>query len=140
LSRIVGHRRAADFNGGDDTHQAALDQGHVTRLDGDIRPGADAKADIGLRQKAHELNANRIQRFKLDGFVDFFISSCFVHLRKPNADIRIALESPNASPSGSLYRKHPDVRPDRGRFGDTKHSPYRLQVHVRQTGFVRIAE
>jgi hypothetical protein len=26
------------------------------------------------------------------------------------------------------------------RFGDTKHSPHRLQVHVRQTGCVRIAE
>jgi hypothetical protein len=93
-----------------------------------------------VNNEARELNANRIQRFKLDGFVDFFISSCFVHLRKPDADFRIAWTSPNASPSGSLCRKHPDVRPDRGRFGDTKHSPHRLQVHVRQTGCVRITE
>jgi hypothetical protein len=93
LSRIVAHCRAADFNGGDDTHQAALDQRDVARLDGDFRSGADGKADIGLRQKAHELNAYRIRRLKLDGFVDFFISSCFVHLRTPNADIfRIALD------------------------------------------------
>jgi hypothetical protein len=55
--RIVAHRRAADFNGGDDTHQAALDQGHVARLDGDIRPGADAKADIGLRQSGGVVDA-----------------------------------------------------------------------------------
>ena len=32
-------------------------------------------------------------KFKLDEFVDFFISSCFVHIRKPDADIfRLALD------------------------------------------------
>ena len=35
----------------------------------------------------------RIRKFKLDGFVDFFISSCFVYLRKPDAYIfRLALD------------------------------------------------
>ena len=35
----------------------------------------------------------RIRKFKLDKFVDFFISSCFVHIRKPDADIfRLALD------------------------------------------------
>ena len=43
-------------------------------------------------------------------------------------------------PTGRLYRKHPDVRPGRGRLGDSKHSSHGLQVHVRETGFVRIAE
>ena len=47
---------------------------------------------------------------------------------------------PGTSPAGHLYREHPDVRPDRGRFGDSKHSSHGLQVHVRETGFVRIAE
>jgi hypothetical protein len=55
--RIVAHRRAADFSGGDDTHQADLEQGHVARLDGDIRPGAHAKADIGLRQSGGVVDA-----------------------------------------------------------------------------------
>ena len=56
------------------------------------------KAKYGLKiavvsNEARELNAYRIHTFKLDGFVDFFISSCFVHLRKPDADIfRLALE------------------------------------------------
>jgi putative hydrolase of the HAD superfamily len=56
------------------------------------------KARYGLKiavvsNEARELNSHRIQKFKLDGFVDFFISSCFVHLRKPDADIfRIALD------------------------------------------------
>ena len=46
-----------------------------------------------VNNEGRELNAYRIQKFKLDGFVDFFISSCFVHLRKPDADIfRLALD------------------------------------------------
>ncbi|RJP50205.1 MAG: HAD family phosphatase [Anaerolineaceae bacterium] len=56
------------------------------------------KAKYGLKiavvsNEARELNSHRISKFKLDGFVDFFISSCFVHLRKPDADIfRLALD------------------------------------------------
>jgi putative hydrolase of the HAD superfamily len=46
-----------------------------------------------VSNEARELNSYRIRKFKLDGFVDFFISSCFVHLRKPDADIfRVALD------------------------------------------------
>lgn len=48
---------------------------------------------IVLSNEARELNAYRIHTFKLDGFVDAFVSSCFVHLRKPDADIfRLALD------------------------------------------------
>jgi FMN phosphatase YigB (HAD superfamily) len=44
------------------------------------------------RNESRELNAHRIGKFKLNGFVDAFISSCFVHIRKPDADIfRLAL-------------------------------------------------
>ena len=92
-----------------------------------------------VNNEAHELNAYRIRRSKLDGFMDFFISSCPVHLRTRCGHLsNCPGHRPNTSPSGSVYR--PDIRPDRGRFGDTKHSPHRLQIHVRQTGFVRIAE
>ena len=46
-----------------------------------------------ISNEARELNAYRIRKFKLDGFVDFFVSSCFVHIRKPDADIfRLALD------------------------------------------------
>jgi putative hydrolase of the HAD superfamily len=46
-----------------------------------------------VNNEARELNSHRIRRFKLDEFVDFFISSCFVHFRKPDADIfRLALD------------------------------------------------
>jgi putative hydrolase of the HAD superfamily len=46
-----------------------------------------------VSNEGRELNAYRIRKFKLDGFVDAFISSCFVHVRKPDADIfRLALD------------------------------------------------
>ena len=46
-----------------------------------------------VSNEGRELNAYRIRTFKLDRFVDSFISSCFVHLRKPDADIfRLALD------------------------------------------------
>ena len=67
------------------------------------------KAKYGLKiavvsNEARELNAYRIQKFKLDEFVDFFISSCFVHLRKPDADIfRLALDIAQAPARHVLY-------------------------------------
>ena len=56
------------------------------------------KATHGLKivvvsNEARELNAYRIRKFKLDQFVDAFVSSCFVGLRKPDADLfRLALD------------------------------------------------
>jgi len=56
------------------------------------------KARYGLNivvvsNEARELNEYRIGKFKLNGFVDSFISSSFVHIRKPDADIfRLALD------------------------------------------------
>jgi putative hydrolase of the HAD superfamily len=48
---------------------------------------------VVLSNEARELNAYRIHKFKLDGFVDAFVSSCYVHLRKPDVDIfRLALD------------------------------------------------
>jgi putative hydrolase of the HAD superfamily len=48
---------------------------------------------VVVSNEARELNAHRIRKFKLGAFVDFFISSCFVHVRKPDADIfRLALD------------------------------------------------
>lgn len=48
---------------------------------------------IVVSNEARELNAYRIQEFKLDGLVDAFISSCYVGLRKPDTDIfRLALD------------------------------------------------
>jgi putative hydrolase of the HAD superfamily len=57
---------------------------------------------IVVSNEAREVNAYRIRQFKLDGFVDAFISSCFVRLRKPDADIfRLALDIAQA-PAGQI--------------------------------------
>jgi putative hydrolase of the HAD superfamily len=46
-----------------------------------------------VSNEGRELTEYRIEKFKLYNFVDFFISSCFVHLRKPDVDIfRAALD------------------------------------------------
>jgi putative hydrolase of the HAD superfamily len=46
-----------------------------------------------VSNEGRELNAYRIKKFGLSEFVDFFISSCYVHFRKPDADIfRVALD------------------------------------------------
>jgi putative hydrolase of the HAD superfamily len=58
----------------------------------------ELKAKYGLKiavvnNEGRELNEHRIRQFKLNEFVDFFISSCFVHFRKPDADIwKVALD------------------------------------------------
>jgi FMN phosphatase YigB (HAD superfamily) len=68
---------------------------------------AQIKVRHGIRiavvsNEGRELNAYRIRKFKLDGFVDSFISSCFVHVRKPDADIfRLALDIAQA-PAGQV--------------------------------------
>jgi putative hydrolase of the HAD superfamily len=67
------------------------------------------KARHGLKitvvnNEARELNAYRIRKFKLDAFVDSFISSCFVHIRKPDADIfRLALDVSQAPARKVVY-------------------------------------
>ena len=67
------------------------------------------KAKYGLKiivvsNEGRELNAYRIRKFKLDGFVDSFISSCFVHIRKPDVDIfRLALDTSQAPARQVVY-------------------------------------
>ena len=67
------------------------------------------KAQYGLKiivvsNEARELNAYRIRKFKLDLFVDTFISSCYIHLRKPDKDIfRLALDVTQAPPWKIIY-------------------------------------
>ena len=52
-----------------------------------------------VSNEGRELNEYRIRTFGLGRFIDFFISSCFVHYRKPDADIyRIALDIAQVAP------------------------------------------
>ncbi len=67
------------------------------------------KARYGLRvavvsNESREVNAYRIHKFRLGEFVDTFISSCFVHARKPDEEMfRLALDVAQASPRQVLY-------------------------------------
>ena len=55
-----------------------------------------------VSNEAREVNAYRIRKFKLAAFVDSFVSSCFVGVRKPDADIfRLALDI-SQTPAGQV--------------------------------------
>jgi putative hydrolase of the HAD superfamily len=57
-----------------------------------------------VSNEGRELNKHRIDTFRLGEFVDFFISSCFVHFRKPDADIfKVALDIAQVSPEKVIY-------------------------------------
>ena len=59
---------------------------------------------IVVSNEARELNSYRISKFNLDRFVDFFISSCYVHLRKPDPDIfKLALDTSQAIARQVVY-------------------------------------
>jgi putative hydrolase of the HAD superfamily len=70
---------------------------------------AQLKVRHGLKiavvsNESRAVNAYRIRKFKLDRFVDTFISSCFVHIRKPDADIfRLALDIAQAPAQQVVY-------------------------------------
>lgn len=69
----------------------------------------DLKARYGLRvvavsNEGRELTEHRIRTFHLDSFIDFFICSCFIHMRKPDADIyRLALDCAQIPPERTAY-------------------------------------
>ena len=57
-----------------------------------------------INNEGRELNDYRIKKFKLDSFADFFISSSFVHFRKPDADIfRVALDVAQVPVNNIVY-------------------------------------
>jgi putative hydrolase of the HAD superfamily len=67
------------------------------------------KAKYGLKiatvsNEGLELTRYRIKKFNLAAFVDFFISSCFVHCRKPDLDLyRLALDCAQVMPQQAVY-------------------------------------
>jgi putative hydrolase of the HAD superfamily len=58
---------------------------------------------IAVSNEARELNTYRIKQFDLVGFIDFFVSSTYVHLRKPDMDIyKLAIDMAQVKPSEVL--------------------------------------
>lgn len=57
-----------------------------------------------ISNEARELTEYRIKNFALGSLVDFFVSSCFAHLRKPDEDIfKLALDLVQVAPSACVY-------------------------------------
>jgi putative hydrolase of the HAD superfamily len=94
LGRVVFHRKRPFTRAQFRSFMFAQSKPHREM----IALAAELKARHALKiavvsNEARELNSHRIRKFKLGQFVDFFISSCFVHLRKPDADMfRLALD------------------------------------------------
>ena len=91
------------------------------------------KTTYGLRvavvsNEGRELTTYRIRKFGLEEFVDFFIASSFVHLRKPDADIyRIALDVAQVPVEEAVYIE------DRGMFVEVARGMGIRSIH--HTGF-----
>ena len=105
LDRVVFHQRRPFTRAQFRRFMFAQSQPYAEMIDLVAR----LKALHGLKvavvsNEARELNAHRIRRFKLGSFVDLFVSSCFVHLRKPDADIfRLALDMAQAEAREVVY-------------------------------------
>ncbi len=57
-----------------------------------------------VSNEGKELTVYRIQKYHLTSFVDFFISSCFVHYRKPDHDIyRVAFDTAQVPLEQAVY-------------------------------------
>ena len=57
-----------------------------------------------VSNEGRELTVYRIQKFDLGRIIDFFISSCFVHFRKPDHDIyKIAMDIAQVPPEQVVY-------------------------------------
>jgi putative hydrolase of the HAD superfamily len=57
-----------------------------------------------ISNEGRELTVYRIQNFELNKIIEFFISSCFVHIRKPDEDIyKLALDVAQAQPEQVVY-------------------------------------
>jgi putative hydrolase of the HAD superfamily len=57
-----------------------------------------------VSNEGRELTFDRVERFNLKSFIDFFIVSSFVHLRKPDTDIyQLALDVAMLQPEQVVY-------------------------------------
>lgn len=59
---------------------------------------------IAVSNEGREINAFRVSTFKLNELFDAYVSSSFVHLRKPDMDIfRLALDIAQTAPEHCIY-------------------------------------
>lgn len=59
---------------------------------------------VAVSNEGRELTRYRIQQFDLHEIIDTFVSSCFIHYRKPDLDIyRVALDISQSAPERVVY-------------------------------------
>ncbi len=59
---------------------------------------------VAISNECRELNDYRIRVYRLGNLIDAFISSCYVHLRKPDEDIyRMALDVFRVNPNEAVF-------------------------------------
>ena len=57
-----------------------------------------------ISNEGRELTIYRVKKFNLGSFIDFFVSSCFVHFRKPDLRLyHLALDCAQVRPDESIY-------------------------------------
>jgi putative hydrolase of the HAD superfamily len=75
----------------------------MIQLVGDLKKQYSIKT-IAVNNEGREINAYRIARFGLDQLIDTFVSSCYVHYRKPDPDFyKIALDISLSTPEQVIY-------------------------------------
>nr|WP_294871795.1 HAD family hydrolase [uncultured Pedobacter sp.] len=81
----------------------SLPYNDMIKLICDLKKKYNLKVAV-ISNEGRELNQYRISTFKLNEFVDFFISSSFVHFRKPDADIfKVAIDISQSDVETSVY-------------------------------------
>ena len=105
LSRIVFYEPRS-FSRAEFT-QFIMDQSEpypaMIRLMGDLKKQYDLKL-IAVNNEGREINGYRIAHFGLNALFDAFVSSCYVHLRKPDPDLfRLALDIAQIEPDHVIY-------------------------------------
>ena len=105
LSRVVFHRRRS-FSRDDFRNFMMAQSKPIPEMIGLI---STLKKKHGLKiaavsNEGRELTIHRVRSFNLDRFIDFFICSCFVHLRKPDEDMyRLALDCAQVPAENVVY-------------------------------------
>lgn len=81
----------------------SLPYNDMIKLICDLKKKYNLKVAV-ISNEGRELNQYRISTFRLNEFVDFFISSSFVHFRKPDADIfKVAIDISQSDVETSVY-------------------------------------
>ncbi len=105
LDRVVFHERRSftpdDFKAFMFKQSEALPD--MMPLIGALRRRYGVKT-VAVSNEGRELNEYRIRTFNLDCVIESFISSSYVHFRKPDADIfRLALDTAHTRPERVVY-------------------------------------